>query len=89
MFRASFRAGTITETRGVSSGASGDSASRNVDREIRYVAMIGVSTQGRAATLVIAMGVIMSSTYERYRLAGFNCADGAHHAGDAVRAIDG
>ena len=86
MFRASLRAGTITETRGVSRGASGDSAFRNVDREIRYVAMIGVSTQGRAATLAIAMGVIISSTYERYRLAGFNCADGA---GGAVRAIDG
>jgi hypothetical protein len=49
MFRASFRAGTITESRGAEVGADGDSSARERDRATRIIASGGSRIHGAAA----------------------------------------
>src|SRR5665213_966926 len=72
MFLDSFRAGTITETRGGSSGGSADSSSRKVERLIRSVAITGVTIQGIVAMSATSTGVIRIDTPERYGKVGYD-----------------
>jgi len=66
MFRDSFRAGTITVTRGGLVGSRDDSASRDVERVMRSDATMGVSIHGIVAAIAAPVESFMIGMGESY-----------------------
>src|SRR5918912_4067889 len=67
MFRASFRAGTITETSGASAGASGDSSSSERESRKRQSVTAGSNSHGSAAANGVQFTYSYVATTSPYR----------------------